>query len=159
MIVESEKKLTETEGVKDHGTVGKTTVCPTHVLEDFPSDIDQFAYSDEIGPHERVARAIAEVILSPEEHGGKMIALEGGWGAGKSTIIGLLKKKLDNDDNVTVFSYDAWAHEGDPLRRTFLESLIRHFQSLGKNRWINEENSSKVLDALANRRKPALFLR
>jgi len=93
------------------------------------------------------------MILSPEESGGKMIALEGGWGAGKTTVISLLKKKLRNKDDITVFSYDAWAHEGDPLRRTFLESLIRHFQNFNKNGWINKESSNKVLEKLANRLK------
>ena len=79
-----------------------------------------------------------------------MIALEGGWGSGKTTVVNLLRKYLQNEKNVTVFSFDAWAHEGDPLRRTYLESLIRHFRDLG---WIEKEPWDKKLRELAHRRK------
>jgi hypothetical protein len=89
------------------------------------------------------------VILSPKESGGKMIGLEGDWGAGKTTVISLLKKRLSNNDAITVFCYDAWAHEGDPLRRTFLESLIQHLQDIT---WIDLSESQKTLEEIANRR-------
>jgi hypothetical protein len=121
--------------------------CPTRLLEDTPAEDDLLAFSGDIGPHERVAQAIAEVILSPHESGGKMIGLEGGWGSGKTTVINLLRKHLDANPNITVVSFDAWAHEGDPLRRTFLETQIRHFQSI--TGWLteteNEEWSKKLL--------------
>lgn len=146
----SSAKITE---IRNREAADEAVACPTHLIDDLPSEKDQFASPDGIGPHERVGRAIAEMILSPTEAGGRMIALEGDWGAGKTTVIGLLKKRLEDCIDLTVFSYDAWAHEGDPLRRTFLESLIRHFQNLGENGWINQEKAKRILDNLANRRK------
>jgi hypothetical protein len=128
-------------------------ICPTHLIEDTPSDQDYFAPPDGIGPHERVAEAIADVILSPSEAGGKMIGVEGDWGSGKTTVIRLLKKRLDQNHDVTVFTYDAWAHEGDPLRRTFLESLIQHLQSILPTAWIDQNESNKTLDEIAKRRQ------
>jgi hypothetical protein len=128
--------------------------CPTRLLEDTPADDDLLAFNGDIGPHKRVARAIAEVILSPHESGGKMIGLEGGWGAGKTTVINLLRKNLDGNPDITVFPFDAWAHEGDPLRRTFLETLIRHFQSV--KGWLSKPEKkkwNKTLEKLANRRR------
>lgn len=89
--------------------------CSTKLLSDTPSSQDQF------GSHQRVAEAIADLILS--EGGDKCIGLEGCWGSGKSTVIELLKKELPSDTN-KVLVIDAWAHEGDPLRRTVLERLI-----------------------------------
>ena len=81
----------EMETGKNSEAAEHNAVCPTHLIEDVPSEKDQFASPGNIGPHERVAIAIADVILSPEP-GGKMIGIEGDWGAGKTTVVGLLKK-------------------------------------------------------------------
>lgn len=98
--------------------------CRTILLPDSPAQTDAF------GSHERLASAIAELISS--DTGGKSIALTGSWGSGKSTVITLLKSKLEA--YARVFVFDAWAHEGDPLRRAFLERLIDFTESWAPNR-------------------------
>lgn len=55
-----------------------SNVCPTRSIDDSPAKDDLLAPHGEIGPHERVAQAIAGLLLSPKESGGKMIGLEGG---------------------------------------------------------------------------------
>ena len=73
--------------------------------------------------HEKVASALFR-LMQTSDHG-ITIGLEGGWGSGKSTVVSFLKKQLASQGNDTLFFlFDAWAHEGDPLRRIFLESLI-----------------------------------
>jgi hypothetical protein len=88
---------------------------------------DEAVEQDSIGSHEKVADSITRVIN--ESEGGKAIALRGKWGSGKSSIIKMLKMKLD--DSFKVFVYNAWAHEGDPLRRSFLESIINYLLDIG----------------------------
>ena len=122
--------------------------CPTHILDDTPPPKDQFALHGE-GPHERVARAIADLIQS-SEHGGILIGLEGGWGSGKTTVMNLMRTRLDSVSATTLFTFDAWAHERDPLRRSFLESLVRHFQNI---QWVEGEHWNNVLETLSNRRR------
>ena len=78
-----------------------------------------------------------------------MIALEGGWGSGKSTVTRLLKSKLESDNNNFVWIFDAWAHEGDPLRRTFLERLLI---TLRARQWVGSRWDKKRED-LAKRRR------
>jgi len=113
-------------------------VCPTVLITDIPADNDSFSLDGNPGPHEVVAQGIASVILSTDKTCGSMIALEGGWGSGKTTVVNLMKNKLKRaNSDIEVFSFDAWAHEGDPLRRTFLESLIQFFREI---RWINDEH-------------------
>jgi len=108
----------------------------TILLDDLPSDTDSF------GSHEPVAFAIGEMVA--REDGGKAIALEGSWGSGKSTIISVLSERLKGQ----VFVFDAWAHEGDPLRRVFLERLIEFcWRKIDRCRW------SKTRDELRCRRK------
>lgn len=73
--------------------------------------------------HENVANNLFNLIQSSDQ--GVTIGLEGGWGSGKSTVVNILRKQLsEKDDNNLFFLFDAWAHDGDPLRRIFLESLI-----------------------------------
>ena len=66
--------------------MNESTKCTTRLIEDLPAEQDSLAFHGDIGPHQRVAKAIAEVIRSKHEPGGKMIGLEGGWGAGKTTV-------------------------------------------------------------------------
>ena len=96
----------------------------TRLLSDAPADEDAF------GSHEKIAEAIASLIQS--EDGGHSIGLEGKWGSGKSSVIGFIDGKLTKATEFgaefRVVIFDAWHHQGDPLRRTFLETLIRELQ-------------------------------
>ena len=92
--------------------------------------------------HQRIADNVYEIIsANPEE--GLTIGLEGEWGSGKSTVVKLLQEKLkENKTNKTfVFYIDAWEHEGDHLRRVFLETFIEKLK-----RW--KEWSCDVVDRL-----------
>ena len=118
--------------------------CETRLLPDTPADADAF------GSHERVARSIAEVVQT--ENGGKAIGLEGGWGAGKSTIVRLVSQKLSGSEERAhkIAIFDMWSHQDDPLRRTFLENLIKQVQQFG---WVNKEQWDGHIAELTKRRR------
>ena len=61
-----------------------------------------------------------------------------------------MQERLKDESATTFFIFDAWAHERDPLRRSFLESLIRHFQDA---EWVDRASWDNVLAQLAKRRK------
>ncbi|MEA2711337.1 MAG: hypothetical protein QOF78_3938, partial [Phycisphaerales bacterium] len=94
-----------------------TATQDVHLLDDLPATTDAF------GGHLRVSEAIWQLV--DRESGGKAIALEGSWGSGKSTIVQMLRNRMESAGN-SVFVFDAWAHEGDPLRRAFLQTLTTH---------------------------------
>lgn len=75
---------------------------------------------------------------------GLTIGLEGKWGSGKSTVIKLLNEKLKQDSNTFVFYIDTWAHEGDPLRRIFLESFIEQIKQFSKFKVLSKEVKKKL---------------
>lgn len=85
-------------------------------------EIDAF----EDSTHKKIADSLFLLITNENiENKGITIALEGAWGSGKSSVIAMLKKKIEESNwAIPLFQFDAWAHEGDPLRRIFLESLI-----------------------------------
>ncbi|MCK4546130.1 MAG: hypothetical protein KAW17_01700 [Candidatus Eisenbacteria sp.] len=101
--------------------MGKDETRSTNLISDVPASKDEF------GSHDRIAKAIVQLLRT--ESGGKTIGLQGTWGSGKSTVVNLVKEELDRDrekkqGEVAVVIVDAWAHQGDPLRRTFLERVI-----------------------------------
>lgn len=77
---------------------------------------------------ERLASAIAKHIKSTDDSQEqiktpRIIGLKGSWGTGKSNVI----KQLENQvkDDYYVFEYDAWGHQEDLQRRSFLETLTQ----------------------------------
>lgn len=69
--------------------------------------------------HPIIAEAVASEIKSSSPDN---IALIGEWGSGKSSILAGIEKRLP--DGYVFFPFDAWAHSGDSLRKSFLLSLI-----------------------------------
>lgn len=124
--------------------------CPTVLLRDKPASRDGFATSEnECGPFERVADAIARLVET--EPGGRMIGLEGHWGAGKSTVVQLVADRFRRREKFhAVVAFDAWAHEGDPLRRTFLEAVVAGMRTAN---WCDKQKWDDRVDQLANRKK------
>ena len=117
------------------------------LLSDHPADTDAF------GSHQRLADAVLELIRN--EAGGKAIALTGSWGSGKSTVIKLIEQGLsvdnDSNDKEALFLFDAWSHEGDPLRRAFLEQLIDFLSDID---WLkNKSGWAKIKQEIQKRLK------
>ena len=87
--------------------------------------------------HQHSAATLHQVINS--SNGNITIGLEGSWGAGKSTVINMFRQNLIKHNETTLFFlFDAWAHEDDPLRRIFLESLIQTIDPEAKNSDLQE---------------------
>lgn len=87
-------------------------------IQDEPADADFFS------THTRLAEAIVLAIEANAEI--KVIGLLGRWGSGKSTVARKVIEALEGRAGgaFKVFPYDAWLHQSDPLRRSFLDSLI-----------------------------------
>jgi len=103
----------------------------TFLVSDSPVSQDAF------GGHTRIAEEINRVI-SIEDDGKQnvphAVALLGSWGSGKSSVIRMLKAMRDglhcSPEKSQLFLYDAWSHEGDGLRRAFLDALTQQYDAL-----------------------------
>ena len=77
--------------------------------------------------HQRVADALVEIVGTSASSAA--IGLEGTWGAGKSFVIDLARTGFASHTNaqggrVHLFIFDAWTHQGEPIKRLFLQRLL-----------------------------------
>lgn len=81
---------------------------------------------------EKIANTIFELIKN-KSLPNNVIGLEGKWGSGKSNVVSILNKKFNKTKSDYIFfTYDAWAHQEDLTRRTFLEGLITKLKNENK---------------------------
>lgn len=91
------------------------------------------------GIHEAVASAISKEIEYGEPSN---IAIIGDWGSGKSTVLARIDEKLNSES--VMFHFDAWAHSGDSLRKSFLLSLGEKLVSASSDRESSEDELNKI---------------
>lgn len=100
----------------------KPSAAKRLILPDMPSEADEFSG----GGHQRTANALADTIVQFED-ADHAIGLEGSWGSGKSTIVKLAEKVLEESDKkhkYHVFTFDLWANQTGHFKRAFLESFL-----------------------------------
>ncbi|WP_417854625.1 P-loop NTPase fold protein [Xanthomarina gelatinilytica] len=74
--------------------------------------------------HEKISNTIFELIKE-KSLPNNVVGIEGKWGSGKSNVVSILNKKFNKiSSDYFFFTYDAWGHQEDLTRRTFLEELI-----------------------------------
>lgn len=114
-----------------------------------PCGIDKFEGKSQ----ERLTDAIANHIVANDSNKSnvnlsRIIGLEGGWGVGKSNVVKLLKNHVNINDKYHIFEYDAWGHQEDLQRRSFLETMTR---DLIKDKVINNDWEQRLNDLLAHK--------
>lgn len=104
--------------------------------------------------HERLAEVIAKHIKNDSYRG--LIGIDGGWGSGKSNLVGMIETKLNKDTADTkkyhFFTYDAWAHQNDLPRRTILEEMVE-FLTAANRPFDGSKKWNKRLDNLLAKKK------
>lgn len=102
---------------------------------------------DKFGGHARLATSLARAVRAQRPP--RSIAVLGPWGSGKSLVVRLLEKELTKKaGDAFVYTYDAWMHQSDAPRRSFIENLLVHASGGVSNlteEWRNE------LDRLSGR--------
>lgn len=102
--------------------------------------------------HKRISGVIANEI---REGASRMIGIDGGWGSGKSNLIRLVEKDLndsrDNDkEKYPVIVYDAWGHIADLQRRSILEEVTNGL--IKKHKALDTDWSVKLDELLAKKK-------
>lgn len=97
--------------------------------------------------HHATASNIAELIRSHRSPN-NLIGIAGPWGSGKSNLIKIVQHKLNETHHF--FFYDAWGHQEDIQRQSFLEELT---EDLSKHKIIDKKEWNTKLKELLSRQK------
>lgn len=122
------------------------------ILSKAPCNDDQFKG----GAHKKLAKVIAEEIQNDQNC--SIIGIDGGWGSGKSNLVGMVEKELTDESNPGLlgkyhfFTYDAWGHQNDYPRRSILEELTA-FVTKGEEPILNSDDWRIRLDNLLAKKK------
>ena len=94
------------------------------MIKDDPSFLDgKYDESSDAFNHEAFANTIYKIIK--ENDPPLSIGLFGGWGVGKTSIVNLLKSKINLKDNIDYVYFNAWQYSEDSFRRQFLLTLVK----------------------------------
>lgn len=122
------------------------------ILSKSPCNSDLF----EGQAHQKLANVIADEIKNDQKC--TIIGIDGGWGSGKSNLVGMVEKALTDDtiqkksNKFNFFTYDAWGHQNDLPRRSILEELTS-FVSIGANAILDEQYWKIRLENLLAKKK------
>ncbi len=95
------------------------------------ANLDEPAEADHLG-RQSLINALSCMLANPEQQGPLTIGLFGDWGAGKTTVMNLVEKKLDvkNRDKKNAvkchfIEFNAWAHEHmENLHAGFAQKIV-----------------------------------
>ena len=119
------------------------------LLSKVPCNDDLF----EGGAHRKLAIEISDEIRNDDNC--TIIGIDGGWGSGKSNLVGMIQKELSNGMNGSkyhFFTYDAWGHQTDLQRRTILEELTSDLVK-GQMPILDENSWKDSLESLLAKKK------
>jgi len=117
-----------------------------HFIDNTPLGEDLF----QSGSQKKTAEGITKHIKNNASTY-RLIGLDGGWGAGKSNVISIVKNLLG--ESYHVFLYDAWSHQEDLQRRSFLEELTDELQ---QHHVVDQEEWRGKLKMLLAKRKETI---
>ncbi len=112
------------------------------LLDNQPCGEDLFASKS----HEKIAIQIATLLREKSVHA---IGVDGGWGSGKSNLIKLVMRQLE-DSKCHFFVYDSWGYQTDFQRRSILENITAYLidnNLIPKDKW-----NGRLLQLLSRKR-------
>lgn len=94
------------------------------IIQDEPTKTDLFHG----GGHERTAHSLSRAIVKFDD-GDRAIGLDGSWGSGKSSVVEMAARKLEEQNGkgkktYHFFTFDIWKSQGSGFRRSYLEHFV-----------------------------------
>jgi hypothetical protein len=116
----------------------------------YPRFISTSTYGKDLfqsGSQNKTAKSIVEHIRMHSADF-KLVGLDGNWGSGKSNVIHIIQNQLG--ESYHLFIYDAWSHQEDLQRRSFLEELT---EELSGSKVLTQKWDKKLKDLLAKKQE------
>ena len=109
------------------------------LLTDIPLQDD----SKDLFGYKKFTDRLADCIKHFSSDDGLVVALNGEWGSGKTSVINIVKNQLQEEENIQVISYSYWWYEGKKeVITAFLSALSTAIGRLS--------NSDEIVSKLLN---------
>ena len=118
----------------------------------YPQFIDNAPCGDDLfegKSQQKIATNICNIIKT--EKSCNIIGIDGGWGSGKSNLVKQVQNLL-SPEGYHFFIYDAWGHQEDLQRRSFLEELTEYLTN-DKNNILTQKGWKEKLKKLLAKTK------
>lgn len=100
------------------------------LLTDIPLQDD----SKDLFGYKKFTDRLTDCIKHFSSDDGLVVALNGGWGSGKTSVINMVKSQLQKEKNIQVISYSYWWYEGKKeVISAFLIALSEAIKPLGNS--------------------------
>lgn len=93
----------------------------------FLTDTEIKTSDDDFFRHEDIANNMHRILLNNKPP--YNIAVIGKWGLGKSSLINMLKRKVENNSEYTVVEINAWKYEKEALAKVFLRQVVQQLDT------------------------------
>lgn len=99
--------------------------------------------SEDLFEYEKFTQRLVSCLKEFRSKDGLVVALNGEWGSGKTSVINLIKTELAKDENLKVVSYSYWWYEG---KKEVISAFL-----FGLSEAIGElKNSEKIISTILN---------
>ena len=100
------------------------------LLTDMPLQDD----SEDLFGYKKFTDRLTDCINNFSSDDGLVVALNGEWGSGKTSVINMVKNQLQKEENIQVISYSYWWYEGKKeVISAFLIALSEAIKPLGNS--------------------------
>ena len=111
------------------------------LLTDIPLEDD----SEDLFGYKKFTDRLVDCIKYFSSDDGLVVALNGEWGSGKTSVINIVKNQLQKEGNIQVISYSYWWYEGKKeVITAFLAALSTAIGRLGNS----DETVSKLSEIM-----------
>ncbi|MDP9885489.1 hypothetical protein J2W21_003012 [Sinomonas atrocyanea] len=81
------------------------------------------------------AKALASVLDRSRSSSPLVIAVDGGWGLGKSTVLRLIESAISPDEDTHIVRFNAWTAVGDNALESLIKSVLLQLDPNFLRRW------------------------
>ena len=112
-------------------------------LQNIPKGEDLFEGKSQ----EKIADVVVNILKNEKF---QIIGIDGGWGTGKSNLVKIIEKKLDDHN---FFNYDVWGHQEDEQRKAILVELTEFISDKNRNIVVDKQKWNEKLKKLLSKEK------
>ena len=96
-----------------------------------------------------IAEGIASVLVASMRFSPFVLAVDAGWGMGKSTLLRQIEKRLADEPKIVTLQFNAWTAEGENALEGLIKSVLEKLDPNVLRRWVRKLARQQHLTGIA----------